>query len=259
MLDQKPLVSIILPTYNGSRYIKEAIKSCLEQTYSHLELIIIDDGSTDNTAQIIQSLDDPRLKLIHLDHNQGHIAALNKGFALAQGDYLTWTSDDNYYALNALTVMLEELAQSKVDFVYTRYHVIDAAGNIQRQGRTEPPAYLDIDNCVGGCFLYHRKVYETVGDFNKEAFLAEDYEYWLRVRSKFKMKNIDTVLYYYRNHPSSLTGVHKEAKVQEQVQKIRSRFLPFWKKTYFYTMNQLRRIKKFYRHSEAKPKNLKTS
>ena len=123
--------------------------------------------------------------------------------------------------------MLEELIRSsQVDFVYTRYYVIDEKGNIQRQGRTEPPAYLDIDNCVGGCFLYRRRVYETVGDFNKEAFLAEDYEYWLRVRAKFKMKKMDSVLYYYRNHPESLTGVHKEERVQEQVQKIRNRFLP---------------------------------
>jgi glycosyltransferase involved in cell wall biosynthesis len=243
MLDQKPLVSIILPTYNGSRYIPEAIKSCLEQTYSHLELIIIDDGSKDNTAQIVRSFKDPRLKFIRLDQNQGHIAALNKGFAVSKGGYLTWTSDDNYYALDAIAVMLEELTRSKVDFIYSRYHVIDEKGNIQRQGRTEPPAYLDIDNCVGGCFLYRRRVYEIIGDFNSEAFLAEDYEYWLRVRAKFKMKNIDAVLYYYRNHPESLTGVHKEERVQEQVQRIRNQFLPVHKKLYFYTMSQLRRVK----------------
>jgi len=244
MLSQKPLVSIILPTYNGSSYIKESIKSCLEQTYPHIELIIIDDGSTDNTAQKIQLFNDPRLKYIHLDQNQGHIAALNKGFAEAKGAYLTWTSDDNYYDTNAIQMMLEELTASKVDFVYTKYFVIDEMGTIRRKGRTEKPSYLDIDNCVGGCFLYTRRVYETVGDFNKEAFLAEDYEYWLRVRAKFKMKKMDAALYYYRDHLKSLTGVHKEERVQEQVQKIRSRFLPYWKKLYFYTMNKLRCIKK---------------
>ncbi len=246
MMERHPLVSIVLPTYNGFRYIQESIKSCLEQTYPHLELIIIDDGSTDNTVPIIQSFNDPRLKLISLDRNQGHIAALNKGFATAQGEYLTWTSDDNYYALDALTKMLEELTVSKVDFVYSRYHVIDEAGNIKRQGRTEPPIYLDIDNCVGGCFLYRRMVYETIGDFNSEAFLAEDYEYWLRVRARFKMKKIDRILYYYRDHPKSLTGVHKEKRVQEQVQKIRNRFLPFWKKFYFFTENQLRHLKRMF-------------
>ena len=140
--------------------------------------------------------------------------------------------------------MLEELAKSRIDFVYTRYNVIDEQGQIQRQGRTEPPSYLDIDNCVGGCFLYHRRVYETVGDFNKQAFLAEDYEYWLRVRARFKMKKMDDILYFYRNHPKSLTGIHKEEKVQEQVQKIRSKFLPIWKKAYFFITNKLRKFKK---------------
>ena len=167
----------------------------------------------------------------------------NKGFALCRGEYLTWTSDDNYYASNAIELMLKELTRSQVDFVYTRYNVIDEAGNILRQGRTELPGYLDIDNCLGGCFLYHRRVYETIGDFNKEAFLAEDYEYWLRVRAKFKMKKMDDVLYYYRLHLKSLTGVHQEDKVQEQVQKIRKRFLPLWKKAYFCLIDRSHCIK----------------
>jgi glycosyltransferase involved in cell wall biosynthesis len=244
MPSKQPLVSIVLPTHNGSRYIEQAIKSCLEQTHSHLELIVVDDGSTDLTVQIIQSFNDPRIKLVLLTPNQGHIAALNKGFSISKGDFLTWTSDDNYYAQEAIAIMLDELSRcGDIDFVYGRYYVIDEKGTIQRQGRVEQPGYLDIDNCVGGCFLYRRRVYETIGDFNSEAFLAEDYEYWLRVRAKFKMKNLSEVLYYYRVHPKSLTGVHKEDRVQEQVQKIRSQFLPLWKKAYFFIMRQLRRIK----------------
>ena len=243
MFDHEPLVSIILPTFNGSRYIRESIQSCLDQTHAHLELIIMDDGSRDNTVQIIRSFQDPRLKLISLEKNQGHIHALNQGFAVSQGEYLTWTSDDNYYAPQAIKRMLEELTGSKADFVYSRYNVIDESGNILRQGRSEDPAYLDIDNCVGGCFLYRRKVYETIGDFNQDAFLAEDYEYWLRVRAKFKMQKIDVVFYSYREHPQSLTGVNKEEKVQEQVQRIRKRFLPFYKRLYFYVKQRLRRIK----------------
>jgi len=230
MPDEESHVSIVLPTYNGSRYIGESIKSCLQQTHAHLELIIIDDGSTDNTVQIVQSFNDPRINYIRLGANRGHIAALNHGFSVSQGEYLTWTSDDNYYAPEAIAVMIKELNNSKADFVYAKYQVIDQDGKNTRIGRSEDPGYLDIDNCVGGCFLYRRKVYRTVGDFNPEAFLAEDYEYWLRVRAKFKMKKIDPVLYFYRDHPKSLTGVHKEERVQEQVQKIRNRFIPLWKK-----------------------------
>jgi len=228
--EQQPLVSIVLPSFNGSRYIHQAIKSCLEQTFPHLEMLIIDDGSTDNTVEIVQSFKDPRLKLLRLNQNQGHIAALNIGFAAAKGEFLTWTSDDNYYAPEAIDLMLDELIASKVDFVYTRYQVIDENNKNIKVGRTEDPDYLDLDNCVGGCFLYRRIVYETIGNFNPEAFLAEDYEYWLRVREKFKMKKLDAVLYFYRSHEQSLTGVHKEEKVKAQVARIRDRFIPKWKR-----------------------------
>jgi glycosyltransferase involved in cell wall biosynthesis len=227
----QPKVSIVLPTYNGAAFIKQSIESCLAQTYQNIELIIVNDGSTDNTLEQIESFNNHRIILIKQDKNQGHIAALNKGFSVSSGDLLTWTSDDNYYALNAIAVMAEELNKHKdIDFVYSKYQVINPKGEPLRIGRFEDPDYLDIDNCIGGCFLYRRKVYEAVGDFNPEAFLAEDYEYWLRVRQKFGMKKIDAVLYYYREHDKSLTGVHKEQKVAAQVQKVRNRFIPLWKR-----------------------------
>jgi len=231
MLVQLPKVSIVLPTFNGAKYIAQSIKSCLDQTYRNIELIVIDDASSDDTVEKVKTFRDDRMRLVPLEKNQGHIAALNKGFAMSTGDFLTWTSDDNYYGPQAIEKMVEELEDpGGTDFVYTQYQVIDENGNNQRLGRTEDPDYLDVDNCVGGCFLYRRKVYETIGDFNPEAFLAEDYEYWLRVRQKFRMKKIDSVHYFYRMHGTSLTGVHKEEKVQRQVALVRDRFVPKWKR-----------------------------
>lgn len=233
MSEYTPKVSIVLPTYNGGRYIRQSIQSCLNQTYRHFELIIVDDGSTDATPEIIHSIRDPRIRYVRQSQNLGHIKALNKGFALASGEFLTWTSDDNYYTHNAIEVMLTALLKSeKIDFVYADYHVVDANDLYLRNGRVENPGALDVDNCVGGCFLYRRQVYETVGDFHEEAFLAEDYEYWLRVREKFRMKKMDEALYNYRMHEESLTGKHKEAKVQAQVEIIRDWFIRPWKKHY---------------------------
>jgi len=99
-------VTIVLPTFNGSRYIRQSIESCLNQTYRNIELIIIDDGSTDNTIEIINSYRDDRLRLIQFEENLGHIAALNYGFSVSTGDFLTWTSDDDYYALDAISQMV---------------------------------------------------------------------------------------------------------------------------------------------------------
>jgi len=234
MGDSQPLVSIILPTFNGSKYLEQAVQSCLNQTYSNIELICINDASDDGTAKQLMTIKDRRIKVIHHDQNTGHIYALNEGFSLSTGDYLTWTSDDNYYAPNALATMVGALVKNKkVDFVYANYHVIDDQGKALRLGRVENPSMLDNDNYVGGCFLYRRRVYEQVGEFRKEAFLAEDYEYWLRVRQQFPMKKLPDTLYYYRLHDRSLTMVHKEKKVQEQVEKIREQYIKVWKKFYF--------------------------
>ena len=230
----EPHISIVLPTYNGARYIRQSIESCLSQTFSELELIVVDDGSVDQTSSIIQSFQDPRLRYLKFDCNQGHIAALNYGFAQSRGKFLTWTSDDNYYHPQALARMLEVFKKDDpVDFVYTQYSLIDENGTRLRAGRIRQPRELDEDNCVGGCFLYRRDVYEQVGDFHSEAFLAEDYEYWLRVRQHFKMRMIVDDLYFYRVHADSLTGLHKDEKVQEQVERIRERFIPEYKKYFF--------------------------
>ena len=234
MPDSSSKVSIVLPTYNGASYLRQSIESCLCQTHKNLELIIIDDGSTDATPAIVRSFQDDRIRYVCQPENQGHVKALNRGFAMANGDFLTWTSDDNYYCTEAIETMANALLKdTSIDFVYANYDVIDTQGAVIRRGRVEPPEGLDADNYVGGCFLYRRRVYETIGDFSEEAFLAEDYEYWLRVREKFTMKKLEAVLYCYRSHDKSLTAEHTEEKVQSQVERIRERYISPWKRHYY--------------------------
>lgn len=226
-------ISIILPTHNGQRYLLESIRSCLDQTYPSLEVVVVNDGSTDDTQTIIDGIDDPRLRVIPLPENKGIVEALNRGFAAARGDLLSWTSDDNYYAPEAMAVMRSVLVNEKeVDFVYAPYWMVDARGRKLKLGRVEPPAMLDEDNYVGGCFLYRRRVYEALGGFNPEAFLVEDYEYWLRVRARFVMKRIETPLYYYRLHEQSLTARHGQGRILDQVERFRDPYLPAWKRAF---------------------------
>jgi len=233
MSKKPPKVSIILPTHNGSHYIHQSVESCLNQTYANIELIVINDGSTDDTEKIIDAFADERIHQTILPKNQGIVSALNLGFLKSTGDFLTWTSDDNYYALNAIEVMLKVLTEKKdVDFVYSNYHMIDEENKALRAGHVEEPEGLDEDNYIGGCFLYRRKVYEEIGDFNFEAFLAEDYDYWLRVRAKFPMKRLEDFLYYYRMHDTSLTSKYGLDKVQDQVEKIREVYIAPWKQNF---------------------------
>jgi len=206
---KKELVSIVLPTYNGSKYIAQSIESCLRQSYRNLELIIVNDASVDDTHEIILSFKDSRIVYLTNAVNSGLPKTLNKGFAESRGDYLTWTSDDNYYTEEALAVMLMRLKQKEnVDFVYSSYYIIDDNGKKVDTVEVSNSLNLLIHNCIGPCFLYKRKIYKKIGNYNPGFFLAEDYEYWIRVLKKFRMKNLDDCLYYYRSHDGSLTATY---------------------------------------------------
>ena len=104
--DPNLTASIVLPVFNGDRYLQQALESCLQQTHRNLEILVVDDGSTDGTADIIaeQAARDPRIISIQNDQNLGLPSALNIGFARAKGEFLTWTSHDNFYESNAIEV-----------------------------------------------------------------------------------------------------------------------------------------------------------
>jgi glycosyltransferase involved in cell wall biosynthesis len=203
-------VSIILPTYNRAKYIHKSIESCLNQTYNNIELVVVDDGSADNTKEAVASCKDPRIKYIRHEKNLNLPNALNTGFAAASGAYLTWTSDDNYFAPEAVEAMHEFLVENKHDFVYCDIFLFgnDKEGFIKDgviKKHKEPDNFLpDKNTGIGPCFMYSRKVMEKTGSYDTEAFLAEDYDYWIRVSRNFKLYHLNKHLYYFRLHNESL-------------------------------------------------------
>ena len=206
---EKPLVSIVLPTYKRAHVLPNAIRSVLSQTYTNLELIIVDDNSPDNTPEVIKSFNDERIRYVRNEPNLKLPGALNKGFSLARGDYLTWTSDDNLFASNAIEKMVAALQASDCDFVYADYFLfadIDAAGNALEKRHERLPDQLQLEktNHIGACFLYTRKAYEEIGDYDPELFLVEDYDYFMRIAKRFKVSHIPEPLYYFRRHDDAL-------------------------------------------------------
>jgi glycosyltransferase involved in cell wall biosynthesis len=224
-----PLVSIILPTYNGSRYLREAIDSCLAQTYRNWELIIVDDSSHDATPEIIAEYvaRDPRIRSIRHQINKKLPRALNTGHAAAKGSYLMWTSDDNRFlpaAIEEMTSFLEE--HPTVGLVYADCVLIDEAGRYLRDYPAQPASKLAYMNPLGPCFLYRRSVYETVGAYDADVFLAEDYEYWLRTYRQFELAPLHKILYEYRWHDDSLTNTAARSAVWASVERALRRHLP---------------------------------
>lgn len=227
MSEVNPKVSIILPTYNGAKYLRQAIDSCLSQTYRNIELIIVDDFSTDQTPEIIKSYEDPRIKYIRNEKNQRLPRSLNIGFAASSGDYLTWTSDDNFYLPQAIEKMLKYLEENKGEYVYAD---IFAFREDNFQG-AEPVYLRDCEemnrcNCVRACFLYTRKVMEVVGEYDPDMELIEDYDYWVRIWQHFYLYHIKEPLYYYRYHSEALWSINiRESPIREFLFKLKYDFM----------------------------------
>lgn len=212
-MNSSPKVSIVLPTFNGSRYLRAAIDSCLAQTYTDWELIIVDDASSDATPDIIKQYltMDSRIRSVRHDANRKLPAALNTGFSLSRGEFLTWTSDDNLYKPPAIDKMLEYLSNHpEVDIVYTDYDVIDEDDKLIKKVMVPPSENIVIENVVRASFMYRRSVQTSLGGYDENSFLAEDYEFWLRASATFKMEALHQVLYEYRVHRQSLS--FKKAK-----------------------------------------------
>jgi len=205
----EPLVSVVLPTYKRAHLLAQAIRSVLDQTYANLELIVVDDNSPDDTAAVVQSFDDPRIHYAKNDPNLKLPRALNRGFSLARGDYLTWTSDDNLLAPTAIEKMVDVLSSGNCDFVYADYWLFseqdpDGRPLAPQHDRLPDNLQLDKGNHIGACFLYTRRLYESVGEYDPELFLVEDYDYFLRAARQFHFCHLGEPLYYFRRDDATL-------------------------------------------------------
>lgn len=220
----EPLVSIVLPIYNGEKYMRESIESILSQTWTNWELIIMDDCSTDSTAAIAQEygIADSRIHYYCNTSNLRLPKNLNAGFQLAHGEFLTWTSDDNVYLPNAIEKMVGCLLDNGADFVFASYDTIDTSGNITGTVKVSEDSVCSLVgvNTVGACFLYSRKAQIDTGEYNPNYTLVEDFDYWQRMSVNYAPKVIKEVLYRYRFHDGALTSTMKKEEFNNTLEKM---------------------------------------
>ncbi|OIQ22723.1 glycosyltransferase [Lacinutrix sp. MedPE-SW] len=205
---EKDLISIVLPVYNGEKFISDSIKSCLAQTYSNIELIIVNDCSTDKTLEIIQSFKkkDNRVKLINNKTNLKLPASLNVGHKAANGLFLSWTSHDNLYKANAIEELLKAMKNNDTDLVYSDVDMIYSDGLFKREVLYKSKENILFGNQIGSCFLYRKEVFVRNQGYNEKLFLVEDYDFWLRASLHSKFYQLNKKLYRYRLHDNSLTN-----------------------------------------------------
>ena len=226
---RRGLISVILPVYNGERYLTEAVESVLAQTYTDLELIIVDDGSTDASGEIADGFlqTDERVKVIH-QKNMTLPIALNNGFAASSGELLTWTSADNRMLPCCLELLETELSRDRsCDMVFGNMRLIDENGGVLRgwgwyeqpplSGNVILPDSTDelnthANNTIGAAFLYRAGAAAVLGGYSENKFMLEDYDYFMRMNSLLTIRHIlhKRPIYEYRMHESSLTARDEE-------------------------------------------------
>lgn len=223
-----PKVSIVLPTYNGQKYIRESIESVINQTFQDWELIIVNDCSTDSTPVIVEEFADldARIKVIHNDTNKKLPASLNIGFDSAKGEYYTWTSDDNYYLPQAIEEMVNYLDNhGDEQMVVADMDIIDANNQFITSCEQYNDTKMYVNDCVGACFMYRKQVLNTIGIYDENMFLVEDYEYWLRILFYYgTIGHINKTLYIYRAHAGNLTSTRKH-EIRRQLLRLRWEYI----------------------------------
>jgi glycosyltransferase involved in cell wall biosynthesis len=232
------LVSVVLPVYNQSRLVGASIDSVLAQTYPQLELIVIDDGSTDGIEEVLARHAGDRRVRIYSQHNRGLPGALTSGFARARGEFWTWTSADNLMAPRHLECLVAKLrAEPDLGMTFADYWVIDDRGDVLadrswrahnrpdpesgevRLPRTTENLNVEQDNFIGPCFLYRGWIGRLLGGYSPSVGV-EDYDYWMRINALFSIRHLgtDDLLYRYRVHDNTLSARADQHRILAKVQ-----------------------------------------
>lgn len=223
-----PLISVILPAYNAEATIRETILSVLGQTFSDFELIVIDDGSRDRTAEVAAAIPDPRIQVFSYP-NANQANSRNRGIAKATGEYLAFIDADDLWTASKLEAQFNALqAHPEAAVAYSWTDYIDQAGRRLRQGshiaatgNVYPTLFLVnfIEN--GSNPLIRRQALAAIGGFDPDLPPAEDWDLWLRLAARYSFVAVPAVHILYRVSPTSMSTnvVRLERACQEVLQR----------------------------------------
>jgi glycosyltransferase involved in cell wall biosynthesis len=209
-----PLVSVIMPVQNGMPYLAEAIRSILGQTVGDLELIIVDDGSTDGSREFVESLKDKRIRFSSIVHG-GVPCALNHGLRMAMSEFIARMDADDISKEVRLAKQLAFLLEhSEVGVVSSDVRLIDSKGDSigntttlhRYNGRVRQALKSFVNPIVHPSVMMRRAVIDEVGDYDVRFATAEDYELWLRCSDRFEFHIIEEPLIALRKHGRNLSN-----------------------------------------------------
>lgn len=208
-----PLISVIIPVFNAETFIQNALESVFEQTYKNLEIIVLDDGSTDSSKEIIESLEDKRIRFFSRE-NRGLIETLNEGINKSNGEYIARMDADDICLSTRFERQIKYLVKNrKAGVVFTGVENIDEKGKVLRSISSKKTRFIDPTELLFGCPVCHptamfdlTKIKKTELFYDHNYHLAEDFELWTRLISKTKIGLLEESLFKYRIHSKSITS-----------------------------------------------------
>jgi glycosyltransferase involved in cell wall biosynthesis len=221
-----PKVTVFMAAYNAANYITESVQSVLNQTFEDFELLIVNDGSTDETVAMINQFQDTRIRLIHNDRNRGLVYTRNVLLTEARGEYIAILDSDDIAVSNRLALQYEHF-QKHPELALCGGHgqVINHSGATVNDPRLTVPIGIEnikitllfFNTFVNSTVMYKKEVLLELNGYNDFA-PAEDYELFIRIADKYDVDNIDAVLVKYRDHDHNTSVLHAltgSRKVQE--------------------------------------------
>jgi len=262
-MDSHPKITVLLPVYNGDKYLRESIESILKQTFNNFELIIINDGSTDNSLKIAKSFNDPRIKIINNKKNLGIIKSLNIGLSQAKGKYIARLDADDISLKNRLETQYSFLEKNKdIILIGGWAEIINDKGEYIRK-KTPVTSFEQIKYWamfIGNPFI-HSSVFfrkdniKSIGGYSHNYKHVEDYDLYLRlIKNGYKIINLPEIFIKYRIHDQSI-GQSRDSKKEQNANvkkiifnNINHYFLLNWREfEIIYDKQRMRGIKNLFR------------
>lgn len=217
------LVSVIVPTYNREKVVLKAIDSILKQTYTNLECIVVDDGSTDNTEKAILQIEDSRLHYIKLEKNSGPSIARNVGIRESRGNYIAFNDSDDLWLINKLELQMKKIKkEDEVGMVYCGYSYQKNGKEIKIPSDKYERYLLEgyifdslwQNNKVGTpTILIKKKCIDVCGEFAENLYSLEDWEFVLRIARQYKIAYVNKILVHAHYSPG---GVNEKYELQAE-------------------------------------------
>lgn len=205
--ERLPRITVITPSYNQGRYIRQTIESVLDQDYPDVEHIVMDGGSTDETVDILRTY--PHLTW-RSEKDRGQADALNKGLALSTGEIVGWVNSDDYYHPKIFASVARHFSESGARWVTGRLANVYAGSQVIRF-RTSPPVsrdalFRDPDIVRQQATFFLRSELEAVGGWNVDKFMVMDLDLWVRLAARSAPLMVNEDWAYFRNHPAQKSG-----------------------------------------------------